>query len=107
MKAISFKQPHAEQIAAGHKRIEYRNWRTEYRGKLLVCASLSGAKAMPVGCTVCIVDLIGIQQSTRSNWRYAWLIDNPVRVPEHPIKGKLSLFNPPTDITKALQKFLD
>jgi len=39
MKALSIRQPWAGLIAAGVKTIETRNWRTGYRGQLLICAS--------------------------------------------------------------------
>lgn len=39
MKALSIRQPWAWLIAAGHKDIENRTWRTSYRGPLLIHAS--------------------------------------------------------------------
>lgn len=39
MKALSIKQPHAERIAAGVKRIENRSWRTNFRGQLAIHVS--------------------------------------------------------------------
>jgi len=41
MKAISIKQPFAGLIATGKKRLEIRSWETDYRGPLLICASLN------------------------------------------------------------------
>ncbi len=40
MKALSIRQPWAGMIAAGIKTIETRNWKTDYRGDLLICASV-------------------------------------------------------------------
>ena len=40
MKAISLKQPFAALVAAGVKKYETRKWKTEYRGPLLIQASL-------------------------------------------------------------------
>ncbi len=39
MKCLSIKQPFAELIISGKKKIEIRNWKTNYRGELLVHAS--------------------------------------------------------------------
>ena len=41
VKIISVRQPWAWLIVAGHKDIENRTWRTSYRGRLLVHASLA------------------------------------------------------------------
>ena len=39
MKALSIKQPWAEMIRRGMKKIEVRSWQTSYRGDLLICSS--------------------------------------------------------------------
>ncbi len=39
MKCLSVKQPFAELIISGRKTIEIRNWKTNYRGELLIHAS--------------------------------------------------------------------
>ncbi|MFZ5955163.1 MAG: ASCH domain-containing protein [Nanoarchaeota archaeon] len=39
MKALSLKQPYAELIVAGKKKIELRNWNTKFRGRFLIHAS--------------------------------------------------------------------
>lgn len=41
-KALSIKQPWASLIAHGIKDIENRTWKTSYRGKILIHASLKG-----------------------------------------------------------------
>ena len=41
VKIISVRQPWAWLIVAGHKDIENRTWRTSYRGRLLIHASLA------------------------------------------------------------------
>ena len=41
MKALSLKQPFATLIAGGDKTLETRNWKTDYRGPLLICSSKS------------------------------------------------------------------
>lgn len=41
MKVLSILQPWASLIVLGHKKIETRSWNTNYRGELLIHASLS------------------------------------------------------------------
>jgi len=39
MRALSIKPPWIELIVEGRKTIETRTWRTNYRGKILLCSS--------------------------------------------------------------------
>lgn len=39
MKVLSIKQPWASLIMLGYKRFEFRSWKTNYRGKILIHAS--------------------------------------------------------------------
>ena len=41
MKAITIKQPFASLIAAGIKEYEFRTWKTNYRGEILIHAGKS------------------------------------------------------------------
>lgn len=41
MKAITLKQPWAQLVIDGHKRIETRSWKTNFRGSLLIHAGKS------------------------------------------------------------------
>ena len=41
MKALTIKQPYASLIVNGYKKIEFRTWKTNYRGKILIHAGLS------------------------------------------------------------------
>jgi len=91
MKVLSIKQPFANLIADGFKTIETRMWRTNYRGDLLICSSLTAYKnyqsaflipenistelirlynlkgeyfppVNPLGCAVCIANLFHIRK---------------------------------------------
>ena len=44
LKALSIWQPYAELIKAGIKTYETRSWKTNYRGKLLICSALKTSK---------------------------------------------------------------
>ena len=41
MKVITIKQPYASMIVNNYKRYEFRSWKTNYRGKLLIHAGNS------------------------------------------------------------------
>ena len=41
MKALTIKEPWASLIVQGFKKYEFRSWKTNYRGKLLIHAGLS------------------------------------------------------------------
>jgi len=46
MKALTIKEPWATLIIDGHKKYEFRSWKTNYRGKILIHAGLSIEKDM-------------------------------------------------------------
>lgn len=114
MRALSVKQPWAELIASGRKRIELRTWSTTYRGPLLICASGQAARspsaepwlalhdALPLGVAVCIVNLFDILSPggfaavgaccASSPREFGWLLSNPIRVSARAVKGKLGLY---------------
>lgn len=133
MKAISLWQPYATLIAIGAKHYETRSWSTDYRGTLVIHAAkrwtreeeryalmpnfASVLKAsglnplhLPLGCAICVVDLVDIWTTERAVWkegidaqemafgnygpgRFAWQLAN-VRVlnPPIPAQGKQGLF---------------
>lgn len=94
MRALSIRQPYAEQILRGKKRIEYRSLPTKIRGRVYIYASLTPGDAqdframkaqsgdfpsgMLVG-TVEIVDCIGEPGD------YRWHLARPERLPQ-PLK---------------------
>lgn len=46
MKVLTIKEPWATLIVSGYKKYEFRSWKTNYRGKLLIHAGLSSEKEM-------------------------------------------------------------
>ena len=46
MKVLTIKQPWASLIVNGHKKYEFRSWKTKYRGKILIHAGKSLEKDM-------------------------------------------------------------
>ena len=132
-KALTVKQPYADLLTRvvsrdekgeyhAAKTIEVRTRNTNYRGDLLICSS-----AKPVdpwgrylaGVTCGFVELYGVkpvEEFTAEDWAatcipeserprkgFGWLMRNPRRVVEMPIKGQLGVYNlivPKGDITE-------
>ncbi|KKK87600.1 hypothetical protein LCGC14_2751630 [marine sediment metagenome] len=78
MKALTLTQPWASLVALGHKQVETRSWRTQYRGPIAIHAAKgfpSEARRfaeleraigripdrIPRGAVVCIIDLVDCQ----------------------------------------------
>ena len=130
-KALTVKQPYADFLTRvafrdesgeyhAEKTIEVRTRNINYRGDLLICSS-----AKPIipgresGVTCGFVELYGVkpvEEFTPADWAatcipenerprkgFGWLMRNPRRVVEMPIKGQLGLYNiivPKGDITE-------
>lgn len=98
IKALSIKQPYADQIREGTKTIEYRSWKTLHRGPLLICSGLQHVselpegKNMPKGCAICVVNVVDCVWNDDDDC-FHWVLENPIELPNFPIKGKLGLFN--------------
>lgn len=117
MKALSIKQPWASLVAAGHKTVECRTWRTNYRGPLLICASqgdyeIDDGMIAPGGMAVGVVELLDIAPMTQNDielaflpdaWHkdalkgLAWHVKKLYEVKPFPVKGRLNLFDVPGD----------
>lgn len=122
MKSLSLRQPWAF-LTACDKSIEVRSWQTDYRGKLLICASQAEKNywfpvptefkaefgnhlLMPYGVAFCTVDLVDVRPLTADDriaayleddfdikGQYAWVFENPVPVRPEKVFGKLRLFD--------------
>lgn len=123
MKVLTVKEPWASLIINGYKKYEFRSWKTNYRGKLLIhagktleksviprfsCYNLEYSSGAIIG-EVDLVDCIEVDEELndklmemnpvvygRSNHvrNYAWKLEN-VKKYKNPIyvKGKLGLWN--------------
>ena len=88
VRALSVRQPFAEQIMAGTKRFEYRSIRTNIRERVYVYASMTRSDAqawknsghaegtLPIGILIGTVEVTGCF-SRKSG--YAWKLENPAR----------------------------
>jgi predicted transcriptional regulator len=116
MKALSLKQPYAELILQGKKKIELRNWNTNFRGEFFIHASKKpdkesmkkfGFSELPLGCIVGKVTLSYVKKYldeaehqkdkdlhlASSYWgNYGFVLENPLRVDKIPSKGKLGFW---------------
>ena len=101
MKAISLKDPWATMVMKGEKTIETRVWQTEYRGKLLICAS-AAPKSEVSGNAIAIADLVDCRPMTKADEIQAccdvyprarsWILHNVRAIKPFKVKGKLGLF---------------
>lgn len=122
MKVLTIKQPYASAVVYGYKEFEFRSWKTNYRGKILIHAGMTkdndsitkfekyhldynfGMIIGEVDLLDCIlVDEVldkslrkkdGIVYEHNHIGKYAWKFSNPI-IYSHPIKikGKLGLWN--------------
>ena len=123
MKVLTIKEPWASLIIDGHKKYEFRSWKTNYRGKILIHAGLSLEKGMllkfkdyNLNCIngaiigeAYITDCILVDEKLNNELRnidpvvygrsnhietYAWKLEN-IKKYDNPIyiKGKLGLWN--------------
>lgn len=111
-KALSVKNPYAEYIARGEKLIEVRSKPTKHRGELIICSSQKPViQLMQSGCILASVDLYDVKpfkdlteqerlstKIPREQWKdledhYGWMLKNPIRMIEYPVKGQLGIFN--------------
>jgi predicted transcriptional regulator len=117
MKALSLKQPFAELVVSGRKKIELRKWNTDFRGEFLIHASKSineeamksfGFTTLPTGCIVGKAKLIDVKHYKNSeehskdknlhlassDWGdYGFILTDAQRLKEIPCKGSLHFWD--------------
>ncbi len=102
MKAISLKEPWATMVLKGQKTIETRVWKTNYRGKLLMCAS-KNPKSGISGKAFATANLADIRPMVKTDegeacckvykGAYAWILSDITAIKPFGVKGSLGLFN--------------
>lgn len=116
MNAISIQQPWAELIVSGVKDVENRSWYTSFRGRILIhagkkfdnesfielqeCGFFKGKKKsdFQLGGIVGITTITNCVTKSKSQWffgEYGFVLKDSERVPFHPHKGQLGIFNTP------------
>ncbi len=99
VKALVVHSPYAQRIADGTKPIEYRCWRTHYRGWLAIVAARRRESGSDAGRAVCLVKLTDCVQMGHKD--FEWHLADPRQLPAaRPIlvPGRLGLF----DVTDRL-----
>src|ERR1700694_2863628 len=119
LRALVLRQPWANLVRDGLKKIEVRSWTTKHRGDLLICAAKSADAGweydgnQPRGVTICLVTLLDVRLLRRSDVRpamlgkhgwllhegsYAWVLTAPRRLVPRPTVGKLGLVDVHPDL---------
>jgi len=117
MKVLSLKQPFAELVISGKKKIELRKWNTKFRGEFFIHASKNpdmdamnrfGFKELPLGFIIGRVNLIDVKEYKNSeqhmkdkdlhlasdSWgNFGFVLENPVRINPIPAKGQLGFWD--------------
>lgn len=131
VRALSTRPPWSEWLVDGIKPIEFRSWRTHWRGTLAIHASTTidhrgfayGAArghhldvpdvAREVGEFIGAVDLVDVHERGSDScdqrcaaWgdlgRWHWVCTNARRITSIEARGKLGLFTPPADVLEQL-----
>ena len=101
MKALSIKEPWATMILKGKKVIETRTWKTNYRGKILLCAS-KNPKSEISGCAFATAEIVDCLPMIKDDEKFAccevypnafsWFLNDIKVIPLFKVKGQLRLF---------------
>ena len=118
-KALSIRQPYAQLIVEGKKKIELRNWETKFRGEFFIHASKNAdleaikrfgldIKNIKLGGIIGKVNLIDVKNykneidyvkdeklhlSNKNFWNFGFVLENPKSINFIPTKGNLNFFN--------------
>ena len=117
MKQLSIRQPYVHFILSGLKTYEFRSWKTDYRGPVLIHVSKkrdSGEHLpmrlreripleLPTGGFVGVVDIVDVEDrgdTGELHFRYAWKLKNPRRIKFIPALGSLGLRDAPRSLMR-------
>ena len=103
MKALSVRGDYIIDIIAGKKKIEYRTWKTNYRGPLLMCSTAKKVAGAAPGYAICVVNLKSIQYVPFEDLYY-WNIELADVIKPIHVKGQLKLFNVDDDLIKPISR---
>ena len=103
MKALSVRGDFIMDMIAGKKKIEYRSWKTNYRGPILMCSTTKKVAGAAPGYALCVVNLTGIQYFPWEDLYY-WNIELANVIKPIHVKGQLKLFNVDNDLIKPISR---
>jgi hypothetical protein len=97
MKAITVKREFADRIANGTKRYEVRNFRTDYRGPVVVTVSkekiaLCMVNLMAIADSLLFFETGEITAEELAYGKWGWQLSTPIRVKPMPVRGQLGLW---------------
>lgn len=114
MKALTLAPDWAMLVLQGEKTVEYRTWKTDYRGDILICSSAKRLRGCISGHGLMVARLVDCVPFTKEHldaaamdWMpegkgYAWLFDNFRMIYPFPVKGRLGLFDVDTSNLKYI-----
>lgn len=97
MKALSVRGDYIMQMINGTKKIEYRTWKTNYRGPILMCSTAKRVPNSAPGYALCVMDLYRIDWNDVDQCYY-WYIKLKNLIDPIKVKGRLKLFNVDDDV---------
>ena len=97
MKALSVRGDYIMQMINGTKKIEYRTWKTDYRGPILMCSTAKRVPNSAPGYALCVMDLYRIDWNDVDQCYY-WYIKLKNLIDPIKVKGQLKLFNVDDDV---------
>ena len=92
IKALSVRGDFIMDMIAGKKKIEYRTWKTNYRGPILMCSTAKKVAGAAPSYAICVVNLKSIQYFPLEGF-YHWNIELANVIKPIHVKGQLKLFN--------------
>lgn len=105
MKALTLKPDWAMLMFQGDKTVEFRTWKTNYRGDIVICSSAKKMRGCISGNALMVANLKEIVPFRKSHLEaaamdtmpdqkgFAWIFDNFRMLYPQPVKGKLGLFD--------------
>ena len=92
IKALSVRGDFIMDMIAGKKKIEYRTWKTNYCGPILMCSTAKKVAGAAPGYAICVVNLKSIQYFPLEGFHH-WNIELANVIKPIHVKGQLKLFN--------------
>lgn len=105
MKALTLSPDWAMLMYQGEKTIEFRTWKTNYRGDIVICSSAKKMRGCISGHAMMIANLSDIVPFRKSHLEdaamdsmpqqkgFAWILKDFRMIKPVPVKGQLGLFN--------------
>ena len=114
VKALSILGPYAMDIFDGLKTVEWRTWKTDHRGDLLICTSSRKFEGCISGHALCMVELVDVVPFTQNHLAgalldevpdpagYAWILKNVRQIVPFAYKGELHIYDVDASLVKVL-----